>query len=439
VACQHNLAVSGIAVLNQPHAAVIGGGWAGCTAALILAEAGVKVTLFEASRTLGGRARGVELEGQSLDNGQHILLGAYEQTLQLIERLHPGATHANLWRLPLTFEQPPDFSLACPSLPAPLHLLAGLLGARGLSWRDKLAAARWAYAVLGKAQPADQLTVSRLTQGQPKKLRDLLWHPLCVSALNTPPEMASARVFHSVMRAAFGGRTRHSDLVLPCRDLTALLPAPAAARAFELGSDIRLGCRVIRLDATPDTVTLGTHDDTSAAYSHVILAVAPQHLPVLARQVPALEPLGRAVARYDYQPIATAYMQYDPAFRLPKPLFALTGGPAQFVFDRGQSHGQAGLLAFVASAATNLPPDWLDRAEAQLRRIVHPGPARWRKRIIEKQATYSCVPGMARPAIRTPHPRIFLAGDYTAGPYPATLESATQSGVQSAGALLEQL
>lgn len=425
-------------VLHKHRVAVVGGGWAGCAAALTLAESGVSVTLFEASRTLGGRARAVELEGQPLDNGQHILLGAYEQTLQLIERLHPHTTQDLLWRLPLSFDQPPDFSLACPRLPAPLHLLAGLFGAQGLNWREKLAAARWAHALLGHMETPDQQTVSQLTCSQPEKLRTMLWHPLCVSALNTPPEQASARIFRDVIRAAFGGRTQHSDLVLPRRDLTALLPAPAAARVVELGGEVRLACRVTTLDATPDAVTLGTHEDTTA-YRHVILAVAPQHLSALATQVPALEPVGRAVARYHYQPIATAYVQYGPDFRLPRPLFALADGPAQFVFDRGQSHGQAGLLALVASAATDLSTDWAEQAEAQLRRIIDPGPARWRKRIVEKQATYSCVPGMARPPVHTPHPRIFLAGDYTAGPYPATLESATRSGVQSAASLLEML
>lgn len=426
------------AALHRHRIAVVGGGWAGCAAALVLSEAGMSVTLFEASRTLGGRARAVELEGQPLDNGQHILLGAYEQALRLIERLHPNAAQDTLWRLPLSFEQPPDFSLACPRLPAPLHLLAGLLGTQGLAWREKLAAARWAYSLLGHKEAPDQQTVSQLTCSQPEKLRTMLWHPLCVSALNTPPEQASARVFRDVIRAAFGGRTQHSDLVLPRRDLTALLPAPAAARVIELGGEVRLACRVTTLDATADAVMLGTHEDTTA-YSHAILAVAPQHLSALAAQVTALEPVGRAVARYQYQPIATAYVQYGPDFRLPRPLFALAHGPAQFVFDRGQSHGQAGLLAFVASAATDLSTDWPEQAEAQLQRIIDPGPARWRKRIVEKQATYSCVPDMARPPVHTPHPRIFLAGDYTAGPYPATLESATRSGVQSAGALLEQL
>lgn len=422
----------------SPRVAVVGGGWAGCAAALTLAEAGAAVTLYEAGRTLGGRARAVELEGQPLDNGQHILLGAYEQTLHLIDRLRPAAAPDGLWRLPLALDQPPEFSLACPRLPAPLHLLAGLLGAQGLSWREKLAAARWAHALLTNAAAPDHPTVSQLTASQPARLNRLLWYPLCISALNTPPEIASARVFCDVIRAAFGGSNRHSDLLLPRRDLTALFPAPAAARLAELEGGVCLSCRVRTLEATPAGITLATPDG-SATYSHVILAVAPQHLAALAAPIPELESLVHGVASYGYQPIATGYVQYDPAFRLNKPLFALSNGPAQFVFDRGQSHGQAGLLAFVASAATDLSADWLDEAEIQLQRIAEPGGARWRKRIVEKQATYACVADMVRPAVHTPHPRLFLAGDYTAGPYPATLESATQSGVQSAKALLEQL
>ncbi|MCL5060576.1 MAG: hydroxysqualene dehydroxylase HpnE [Candidatus Thermoplasmatota archaeon] len=422
----------------KPKVAVVGGGWAGCAAALTVAEAGVAVTLYEASRTLGGRARAVELEGEALDNGQHILLGAYEETLGLIDRVHPGAAQNGLWRLPLTIEQPPDFRLACPRLPAPLHLAAGLLGARGLGWGEKLAAARWAHALIRGTEETVDGSVGQLTRTQPDTLNRLLWHPLCVSALNTPPELASARVFRDVIRAAFGGRSHHSDLLLPRRDLTVLFPTPAAARVAELGGTLRLVCRVTTLDAADDAVTVGTRDDT-ARYSHVILAVAPQHLASLAAPIPELESVVRDVAAYRYQPIATGYVQYDPAFRLSKPLFVLANGPAQFVFDRGQSHGQPGLLAFVASAAATLSEDWPDQAEAQLQRIAPPGPARWRKRIVEKQATYACVPDMSRPAVRTAHPRIFLAGDYTAGPYPATLESATRSGVQSAASLLETL
>ncbi|MHB1352729.1 MAG: hydroxysqualene dehydroxylase HpnE [Thiobacillus sp.] len=419
--------------------AVVGGGWAGCAAALTLAEAGVPVTLYEAGRVLGGRARAVILGERVLDNGQHILLGAYTNTLGLIARVHPTPAIPPLWRLPLAFDQPPDFGLRCPRFPAPLHLVAGLLGARGLGWRDKYAAARWASALMRSAA-APSGTVSELTRGQPEKLRALLWHPLCVSALNTPPETASAAVFASVIRAAFGGRNAHSDLLLPRRDLGELFPVPAAQRIVDAGGAVRLACRVSRLSARADGVTaLLAAGGETPAHSHAIIAVAPQHVKGLAASIPELGDVVAMLAHYDYQPIATGYVQYDPAFRLPKPLLALSEGPAQFVFDRGQSHDQPGLVAFVASAAADLPADWLDRAEAQLTRSVRLGRSHWRRRIVEKQATYACTPGMARPPVRTRHPRIFLAGDYTAGPYPATLESATQSGVQSAASLLETL
>lgn len=420
---------------NSPHVAVIGGGWAGCAAALTLAEAGVTVTLHEASRTLGGRARAVEVEGLMLDNGQHVLLGAYTQTRALIARLSPVDP---LWALPLELHQPPDFHLRCPRLPAPMHLLAGLMSAGGLSWREKLSATTWVSHVLRTPEIPERQSVAQLTSTQPARLNRLLWHPLCVSALNTPPETASARVFCHVLRAAFGGRAEHSDMLLPRSDLTALFPIPAATRIAALGGAVHTSSRVTLLADLVDGLELHT-SNSHAHYSHVIAAVAPQHLAGLLTRFPALADTLTGLATYTYQPIATAYLQYEPSVRLAHAFYALSNGPAQFVFDRGQSHGQAGLLALVASAAAELSDDWLEQAEAQLHQVLDAGTPRWRKRIIEKQATYTCVPGLPRPAVRTPHPRVFLAGDYTAGNYPATLESATTSGVQSAEAVLESL
>ncbi|MEW6119109.1 MAG: hydroxysqualene dehydroxylase HpnE [Pseudomonadota bacterium] len=417
--------------------AVIGGGWAGCAAALTLAEAGVATALFESSRTLGGRARSVTLDGRALDNGQHILLGAYAHSLDLIARLHPDATHGGLWRLPLTLEAPPAFRLACPKLPAPLHLLKGLACAHGLTWREKWAAACWAHRLLRDAGVPGE-TVADLTRSQSDRVNRLLWHPLCISALNTPVEAASARVFRNVLRAAFGRRRSDSDLMLPRLDLTALFPARAAERVIACGGSVHAGCRVESIGTEQGAITLQTRD-AAERFSHVVIAVAPQHLTGLTMGVAELEGIRHMLATYRYLPIVTGYVQYDPGFRLDAPLYALADGPAQFVFDRGQSHGQPGMLAFVASAAADLPEDWLDLAEAQLRCFAAPGPAQWRRRIAEKQATYACVPGMMRPPVRTPHARLFLAGDYTAGPYPATLESALASGVQSAQALLDTL
>ena len=124
-------------------------------------------------------------------------------------------------------------------------------------------------------------------------------------------------------------------------------------------------------------------------------------------------------------------------------MLSLAGTPGQFVFDRGQTHGTAGLLAVVVSCAGALlgqqHVDWLDSVEAQLAGALSLPRAIWRRGIVEKQATYACVPELVRPTVTTPNPRVFLAGDYTFGPYPATIESATRSGVQSALALLQGL
>jgi squalene-associated FAD-dependent desaturase len=430
VACQQNLDRA----MNM-RVAVIGGGWAGCAAGLTLAEAGVDVTLFEAGKTLGGRARGVEINGHILDNGQHILLGAYTQTLALIAAVNPEFIHTadtGLLRLPLVLDQPPDFLLACPKLPAPLHLLVGLMTARGLNIFDKLAAARWVNDALKNRDDGPDMSVADLIANQPQTLRTCLWQPLCLAALNTPPEYASAKVFKQVLAAAFGKVRDFSDLLFPRTDLTRLFPQPAVQRILELNGEIFLQARVKGMQIGADKIQLNTLHGGSS-YDRVIIAVAPQHLDVITR----------TIGTYRYEAIATVYIQYSNKLRLPRPMLALTNGPAQFVFDRGHTHSQAGLLAFVVSAASNLlgrpQSEWLAQMELQLLRFYTLPTPLWRKIIVEKQATYSCVPNMPRPENHTLHPFIFLAGDYTAGAYPATLESATTSGVKSAQTLINSL
>jgi len=426
----------------KPRVAVIGGGWAGCAAALTLAEAGVPVTLYEAGQTLGGRARAITVDGRKLDNGQHILLGAYTQTLELMTRLHAADPEAGLMRLPLTIEQPPDFRLACPTLPAPLNLLLGLVNATGLGWQEKWQAARWAAKTLRGSPQQPDTSVEELLSGQSEQLRRLLWHPLCLSALNTLPGSASANTYQRVLAAAFASRREHSDLLLPRHDLGALFPQPAAARIEALGGTLRLNSRVVGLEPDVQGLTVRTRREVDH-FDRLILAVAPQHLAALGQQFPGLEASLDTIAGFRYEPIATAYLQYPAGVQLSRPMLALAEQPGQFVFDRGQTHGQTGLLAVVASAASSLLGQphgtWLDAMETQLRRMVSLPQPTWRRAVIEKQATYACVPSLQRPAVRTGHSRVFLAGDYTEGPYPATLESATLSGVQSAQALLDSL
>ena len=112
--------------------AVVGAGWAGCAAAVTLARKGADVILFEAARTLGGRARGVDVRGLALDNGQHILLGAYAESLRMLRQVGVDP-HAALLRLPVQMRYPPGgagMDFVAPRLPAPLHLAFALLRSR---------------------------------------------------------------------------------------------------------------------------------------------------------------------------------------------------------------------------------------------------------------------------------------------------------------------
>lgn len=420
----------------KPRIAIIGGGWAGCAAGLSLAEAGVASTLFEASPTLGGRARGVTLNGVSLDNGQHLLLGAYQQTLELIAKVWTDS-HDALLRQPLALAQPPDFLLSCPRLPAPFHLLTGLLTARGLTVGDKLAAARWMQALLRKP-PDEGISVATLIAAQPPTVRTALWEPLCVAALNTPVEYASAKTFIAILQTVFTHARAHSDLLFPRCDLTRLFPQPAVDRMLVMGAKVYTQTRITHLTTSKAGFALSTPTETHE-FDRIIIAVAPQHLAKLIITMPALQEIVAGVATYHYEAIATLYLQFPMAVKLARPMLGLANGPAQFVFDRGWTHGQPGLLALVASAAPRYVENWAEQACEQLTKIAPLPRPLWQKNIIEKQATYSSRPQLYKPENRTPQPGLFLAGDYTASPYPATLESATLSGVKSAQLVLNSL
>ncbi|MBF1163824.1 MAG: FAD-dependent oxidoreductase [Dechloromonas agitata] len=397
--------------------AVIGGGWAGIAAAVDLTEAGRAVTLFEAGRVLGGRARSVSLDGRTVDNGQHILLGAYRDTLDLMRRV--GADPERLFdRRPLQVVDRTGFRLRLPLLPAPLHVAWGLLSSPTVGWREKLRTAWWMEGIKRRGfRLAEDTSVADWLDaaGQTGVLRRHLWEPLCLAALNTPAAHASAQLFANVLRDSLGSRCRaDTDLLLPRVDFGQLLPEPADCSLRAQGADVRLGCRVGEIVASADGVRIG--DESFAA---VVIATAPQH-------VASLWPAART--NYAFEPIATIYLQFPTGTTLPFPLFHLLGQHGQWVVDRGN-----GLLACVLSghgAWEALPDEAL--AAALHGELGLAEPFLWHKVIREKRATFSAHPGLHRPDSRTTHPRVFLAGDYTWADYPATLEGAVRSGRRAA-------
>ena len=407
--------------------AVIGGGWAGCAAAVELARKGWRVTLIEAARTLGGRARRVEIDGTSLDNGQHILLGAYTESLRLMKAVGID-TDTALLRVPLQMRYPEGsggMDFVTPHLPAPFHLLVALLRAKGLSGEDKMALARFFTAARWMGwQLNDDCTVLEMLDrlDQTARLYGLLWRPLCIAALNTPPDRASAKVFLAVLRDSLGGRRAASDMLIPKVDLSALFAEGAAAFVEKSGGKVELG-RFVRELAKTNT---GWRVDDNSFDAVVVATPATVAASLLTGLVDT-----SAQTAFSYEPITTCYLQYPADRRLPSPFYALIDHPeegnwGQFVFDRGALNPeQAGLLAVVVSASGDAIAlgnaalaDAVAMQLAQEFRRPELATPRSTHTISERRATLACTPSLHRPDNATGLDGLVIAGDYTASDYP---------------------
>ncbi len=424
--------------------AIVGAGWAGCAAAVGLIKAGLRVTLFEAARIPGGRARKVTVEDETLDNGQHILLGAYRRTLQMMREIGIDVEKAFL-RLPLQMVYPPAekaMHLVTPRWFAPWHLVGGLLRATGLDSADRLALARFFTTCrairwdIGQDRPV----VKMLEQfRQTPKLYALLWRPLCLAALNTSPDTASARTFLAVLRESLGRKRSASDMLIPRMDLSTLFPEKALEYCTRRGAIVRYGLPVRQIGT--DGKNWIINNRTDVRFSAVILATP---VTVAASLATGLADVS-ALAAFRPEPITTCYLKYPDTVRLERPFYALLDYPhrqewGQYVFDRGHvTPRQSGLLSVVISAASLL--DGVTREEVgcqtsrQLARcfgqpeLKHP---LWQHVITEKRATFQSLPGLKRPQNVLDERGLLLAGDYVHPEYPATLEAAVSSGIQAA-------
>jgi squalene-associated FAD-dependent desaturase len=432
--------------------AVVGGGWAGCAAAVELSRQGESVTLFEAARTLGGRARRVELHDHTVDNGQHIMLGAYRETLRLMQAVGIAAEDVML-RLPLQMRYPQGsggMDFVTPRLPAPMHMLIGLLRATGLGFDDKLSLARFSTTARWMDwQLHVDCSVTELLDryDQTDRLIRLMWRPLCIAALNTPPKRASARIFLNVLRDSLGARRAASDMLIPKVDLTRLFPQQAATFIERHGGEIRHGATVQRITKVSNGWNISIAEDTPEEFfDAVIVATQARQAATLLEGIVDTS----ALTAFGYEPISTCYLKYADPVRLAQPFFALiddatTGQWGQFVFDRGQlDAAQDGLLAVVISAsaeAIGIGHDALAQSIARQLATVFQKPElntpKWTRIVSEKRATFSCTPDLVRPANATGHRGLALAGDYTAGDYPATLESAIRSGISAASCIAD--
>jgi hydroxysqualene dehydroxylase len=426
--------------------AVIGAGWAGLTCALELSAAGFAVTLYESNTIPGGRARRVVLpSGLTCDNGQHMLLGAYSETLRQVGRVHPQPK-SFFQRLPLTltstrsYDHVADVALVRKNIPV-VGTLAGLLGAKGLTLGEKLSFLGYIARAIINTDIDLTRTVAEDIASVAPTVRDRLLGPLCLAALNTPAERASAKVFRNVLRASFAAGATGSDMLIPTHDLSATFPDAAVKRLIERGSTVLLGETVMILNeaqhggASAVEIVSRHHAHT---FSHVVLAVAPQHIPRLLSPLPAWQPLARALEGLAYEPITTLY-QTEFALResLPHPALLSVDDPVmQWVFH----HKERRLRAVVVSGADAHGERTLEDLRGYAAQRTGSLPSAWQG-ITEKRATYSCTPGQHVRLSTLPKPAgpIWLAGDYCYPDFPATLESATRSGRATADAIIQSV
>ena len=447
--------------MTRGRVAVVGAGWAGLAAALDALDAGFDVHVLERAPAPGGRARRIgwtlaDGRAVAVDNGQHILIGAYSETLALMKRTGVDP-QAALLRLPLAIEYPGGPSLRAPRWPAPLHLLAALASARGLSWAAR--ASSIGFAARARASGwrlAKDVTVERMLadRGVHAQAVALLWEPLCLAALNTPMQQASAQVFLNVLRDSVGADRASSDLLVPKVDLSAVLPDAAWRLLGERGATLHAPAPVTAVEPSADGFAIRMTGGRGLAVDAVVLATNfADAASLLSPLAAANATVSQTVARlHALQPsaIATAWLALPEGPHWRTPMLAMrcdASRPAQWLFARHLIDPGTRLVAAVISAQAR-DHDREALRQALLAQVgqaigqaggkssdeIAPSDSPMRI-VVERAATFLCTPGLVRPATRTGVDGLVLAGDFVDSPYPGTLESAVRSGRAAASEL----
>lgn len=448
---------------NAFDVAVIGGGFAGLAAATALAEAGQRVLVLEARGQLGGRATAFadRESGELVDNGQHVLFGCYHETFALLRRI--GA-EGNV-RVQPTLEVPyldaagRRSVLKCPSWPSPLHLLGAVLSWDGLAWKDRLKVLRIARPLMaarrtfrlkaeagGRLADASETVAQWLTRyGQTGRVREWLWEPLAVAALNQSPDDAAAAPFVRVLAQMFGPDRADSAMVLPLRALHEMYALPAQRYLEARGGAVRLNAlsririengRVAGIDVRGDPLPIA---QAVAAVPWFALDA------LLTGDTAPMAATTAAASQMASKPIVTVNLWYDRAV-MDDMFVGLPGREMQWVFDKRQVFGEhASHLSLVVSGADALVgADSAALVALAAREVAAAIPGARDAVLIrgtvvrEKRATFSLAPGQpARPGVTTPVQGLVLAGDWIETGLPGTIESAAVAGHQAARALLQ--
>jgi hydroxysqualene dehydroxylase len=487
----------------MPDVVVVGGGFAGLSAAAALVDAGADVLVLEARPGLGGRASSFRdpATGELVDNGQHVLLGCYHETRRFLARIGAAdAVHVqDGLAVSLIDRAGAETCLSLPPLPSPLHLAGGVLAWRALTLRDRLSLLGIAPALLrarrdlrrpvdtwaglktrpygvgerrvggpgsgGSLDPPGAETVREwlVRHGQSERLCELLWEPLALAALNQSIDRAAAEYFIAVLARMFGPDASDAALVLPARPLTEMYAEPARHWIEARGGRVRTQAPATAI-VEGDAVTGVRVREEIIPCRTVIAAVPWFALGDLFDDPPAaLRDTLACAAATPPEPIVTVNLWTDPPSRssrsletlrrtsrpiLDGPLIGLPGRTFQWVFDRRTIVGDgASHLSLVSSGAASVVELANDELVTLALRELREAMPRAREAVVrkasavrERRATFSLAPGLpARPSTETAVRGLVLAGDWIDTGLPATIESAVISGHRAAQSALRTL